>query len=167
MIYKNEADIYQYTDWNDISGHGTLDTHDEDGDSLFGIDLSVSPKHQGKKLADDTMQAAFLVSVILGNKKGAFLGSRIPGFHRFAEKMSVEDYVFGKRRNGKTHDPEIRLYQSTGFRPVRVVPGYMDDPDSLNYGVLMFWENPFYRYTKHMKTLTKIAQFVAAKVMFR
>lgn len=167
MIYKNESDVYKCSSWHDISGHGTLDTHDENGDSVFGIDLSVSPKYQGKKLADNTMQKAFLVSVILGNKKGAFLGSRIPSYHRYAEKVGVEDYVFGKNRNSRTRDPEIKLYQSTGFRPVKIVPGYMDDPDSLNYGVLMFWENPFYKYTRHMKTLTRLAQFVTAKILFR
>lgn len=167
MIYIDESKVYQCLDWNDISGNGTLSTHDEKGDSVFGIDLSIPPKYQGKGLADDTMQKAFMISVILANKKGAFLGSRIPSYHKYAGKIDPEDYVFGKNRDGRTRDPEIRLYQSTGFRPMKIVPGYMEDPDSLNNGVLMFWENPFYRYTRHMKTLTKLAQSFAAKAVFR
>lgn len=167
MTYMDESVIRRCSSWHDISGRGTLDTHREDGDSVFGIDLSVSPKHQGRGLADKMMQKAFLVSIILGNKKGAFLGSRIPGYHRHAGKISVEDYVFGKKRDGKTRDPEIRLYQSTGFRPVKIVPGYMEDPDSLDYGVLMFWENPFYRYTRHMKTLTRAVQQLTVWFLFR
>ena len=167
MAYIDEADIYKCSSWHDISGRGTLDTHRENGDSVFGIDLSVSPKYQGRGLADSVMQKAFIISVILGNKKGAFLGSRIPGYHRHAGKISVEDYVFGKKRDGKTRDPEIRLYQSTGFRTVKIIPGYMEDPDSLDYGVLMFWENPFYRYTRHMKIPTRLAQRLTARLLFR
>ena len=167
MIYIDESAAYRCSDWNDISGHGALSTHDEDGDSVFGIDLSVTPRYQGKNLSDDTMQKAFVISVILANKKGVFLGSRIPSYHKYVGKIGIEDYVFGKNRDGRTRDPEIRLYQSTGFRPMKIVPGYMEDPDSLDYGVLMFWENPFYKYTKHLKTVMKLAQSIAAKVMLR
>lgn len=167
MIYKNAADISLCSSWNDISGHGTLNTHEENGDSVFGIDLSVSPRYQGKRYADEIMQRAFLLSVILANKRGAFLGSRIPSYHRHASKIPVEQYVFGKNRDGKTRDPEIRIYQSTGFRTIKIVPGYMEDPDSLDYGVLMFWENPFYKYTRYFKTLTRITQSMTTKIVLR
>lgn len=167
MIYIDETEVYRCSNWNDISGYGALSTHDKKGDSVFGIDLSIPPRYQGKGLSDKTMQKAFMISVILANKKGAFLGSRVPSYCKYAGKINIEDYVFGKNHNGKTRDPEIRLYQSTGFRPMKIVPGYMEDPDSLDYGVLMFWENPFYKYTRRLKTLTRIAQYIAAKIVFR
>ena len=32
--------------WEDISGYRTLSTHDPDGDTIFGIDLTVAPQHR-------------------------------------------------------------------------------------------------------------------------
>jgi len=143
-----EKDALATIDWEKTSANGTLTTHQKDGDCVFGLDLSVTPDAQGKKIGDNLIQTAFLFSVIFRNKKGVFLGSRAPSYHKWANKMSIEDYVFGK--NGKTRDPEIRLYQTEGFQIVKIVPNYMEDPDSLNYGVLMFYPNPVYKYTRWM-----------------
>jgi ribosomal protein S18 acetylase RimI-like enzyme len=84
-----------------------------------------------------------LHAVIEPNKKGVYLGARMPRYHRFAQRMTPEDFI--GLNGGKNQDPEIRLYLSAGFRVIRVIPGYMEDPDSCNNGVLMFWENPDYQ----------------------
>lgn len=147
-ISIKEGNALATIDWEKTSANGTLATNQEDGDCMFGLDLSVVPNAQGKKVGDTIIQASFVSSVIFGNRKGVFLGSRVPSYYKWADKMSIEDYVFGK--NGKTRDPEIRLYQTEGFQIVKIVPGYMEDPDSLNYGVLMFYPNPVYKYTRWM-----------------
>lgn len=167
FVYKTEDSIMSCQNWDEISSNGTLAGHDESGEYAFGVDLSVSPDSQGNNVSERLISTSFLISGILAGKKGVFLGSRIPSYHKYADKMSIEDYVLGKNRDGKTRDPEIRLYQSNGFRIVKIIPGYMEDPDSLDYGVLMLWESSFYRYAHRMKMLTKLAQFVTAKVMLR
>lgn len=147
-IYVDEQTALNSTTWKVISGNGTLSTHKKDGDTAFGIDLSVSPAFQNLGIADMLVEKSFLISGILSNKKGVYLGARVPAFHKYAKKRSIEEHVYGK--NGKTRDPEIRIYQKNGFRVVKIMSGYMEDPHSLDYGVLMFWENPIYKYTKYL-----------------
>lgn len=144
MMLIDELDAVKTESWEKTTQHGTLRSHNPEGNSIFGADLTVSPRFQGIDISGALMKKAFMTSVILDNKRGAYLGSRIPRYHKYASRMSVENYVFGEKRDGKTKDPEIRLYQSEGFQLVRTVPGYMEDPESLNYGVLMFWPNPYY-----------------------
>ena len=142
-IYTTEAEALNTHDWEKMSGDGTFSTHRPDGDCAFGADLSVPP---GAIAGEKLFEFGIFSGVVLANRKGVFLGSRVPRYHKYAHSMSIEAYVgLGKE---KTRDPEIRLYESGGFRVVKVIPGYMEDPDSLNYGVLMFWKNPYYRFTR-------------------
>lgn len=143
MIHVDAQIARKTTSWEEISGFGTLSTHRVDGDCAFGLDLSVDPSTRDIRAGDRLIRAGLLISAIHANKKGVFLGSRVPRFHKWANKMSIEDYVYGK--NGRTRDPEIRLYQSEGFKIVRIIPSYMEDPESLDFGVLMFYQNPLYR----------------------
>lgn len=145
VIHISRENAEQVKDWEETSGYGTLSTHEPDGDCAFGLDLSVRPD-AGEKAGDALIEKGILMSVILENRKGVFLGSRAPSYRKWAHERTIEEHVFGK--NGRTRDPEIRLYQSEGFRIVRIVPGYMEDPESLNHGVLMFWENRLYPFTR-------------------
>ncbi|MBI2439444.1 MAG: GNAT family N-acetyltransferase [Candidatus Moranbacteria bacterium] len=145
-IHTTQNDVEQTKSWESISGNGTLSTHNEDGDVSFGLDLSVDPKFRGLGAQDILIQKAFLICVVFGKKKGVFLGSRAPKLHRQTKTMSAEDHIFGK--NGKSRDPEVRMYQTEGFFIRKIIPGYMEDPDSLDYGVLMFYPNPTYTWTK-------------------
>ncbi len=145
VIHTREEIAKDTKDWEDMSNHGTLSTHQSDGDCAFGLDLSVRPD-AGNKAGDDLIEKGILYCVVLENRKGVFLGSRVPSYRKRAHRWTIEEHVFGK--DGRTHDPEIRLYQKEGFRVVKIVPGYMEDPDSLDYGVLMFWDNPYYKFTR-------------------
>ncbi len=145
-IYLNEHDALNAETWEITSADGTFLTHNKNGDSAFGLDLSVLPSAQGKDVGDQLVEKSILFFVILSGKKGVFLGSRVPGFRKRSATTTIEDHVFGK--NGRSRDPEVRMYQNDGFNVIRIIPGYMEDPDSCNYGVLMFYPNPFYRYTR-------------------
>jgi hypothetical protein len=145
VIHTNEEVAKNTQDWEEMSGHGTLATHQPSGDCAFGLDLSVRPD-AGNKAGDDLIEKGILCCVVLENRRGVFLGSRVPSYRKRAHCWTIEEHVFGK--DGRTRDPEIRLYQSEGFQVVKIVPGYMEDPESLNYGVLMFWKNPYYWFTR-------------------
>lgn len=56
-------------------------------------------------------------------------------------------YVFLKAEDRKYLDPEIYFYaQKNDFTILQVMPNYMeDDPESENYGVVMYWRNPDYQ----------------------
>ena len=140
-IYIDYDDALQCKNWKQLSANRMFQTHNPDGDSLFGLDLSVLPKFQAKGVAGSIIETTIYETVVLQEKRGVFLGSRIPSFHKHSNTRTVEDHVFGKKRDGKTMDPEIRLYQREGFEALKIVPDYIEDPESLNYGVLMFWKN--------------------------
>jgi GNAT superfamily N-acetyltransferase len=140
-IYINYDDALACSSWEQLSAKRMFTTHNKNGDSSFGLDLSVLPKFQTKGISTSLIEQTFYETVVLEGKKGVFLGSRIPSFHKYYKTRDVDTHVFGKNRNGKTMDPEIRLYQREGFEAIKVVPNYIEDPKSMNFGVLMFLEN--------------------------
>ncbi len=69
--------------------------------------------------------------------------------------MTAEEYLEAKNARGEPLDPEVRFYKRAGLKIGKVIPGYFDDPDSLSYGVLLIWENPFYVRNRALATLVK------------
>ncbi|MDA8240869.1 MAG: hypothetical protein M0Z67_10950 [Nitrospiraceae bacterium] len=52
-----------------------------------------------------------------------------------------------------------------GFEIVEIIPEYMEDPESLNYGVLIKWSNPLYKVTMALPFLKPFI-ISAGKVLF-
>lgn len=132
--------------WNEITDHGFIRlSHKPEAEYIYGVNLSVHHSMNGYKLGNRMIFFGFLVA-IEANKKGGFIGSRLPGFAAYKNrypKISAEDYS-NLRRNGRRRDYELNLYESQGFEIIKVMPNYFNDPASLNYGALVFWLNPFY-----------------------
>ena len=127
--------------WNEITDHGFIKrTHNPEGDSLYGVDLSIA--HFVENASRLLMEAVGKL-VIRFNLKQGILGARIPRYHKFRDKMTVEEYINGRRGN-RPMDPELAFYKGLGLKIVRALPNYIDDPESCNYGVLLVWRNPFY-----------------------
>jgi hypothetical protein len=134
--------------WEEITDHGYITgSHKAKGKYAYGINLSVSHKMNGRNLGN-LMVFYGLMRIITGNKKGVFIGSRIPGFKNYKKHYplaAAEDYVTLKR-NGRLRDYELRLYAAEGFKVIKVLPDYFPDPDSLDYGVLVYCKNPVYNF---------------------
>ena len=61
--------------------------------------------------------------------------------------ITVEDYVFRtKTKRGVPYDPELAYYHGAGFKAVRILSNYEKDPNSLDYGVLVYTPNIFYHW---------------------
>jgi hypothetical protein len=150
-MITTEEDMEKNKTWLEKTGNGFLTTHRPDGDIGFGVDLTVSKK-ASRKVSDRIVLAALSISVCSKGIKAVYLGSRIPGYHKYGQ-MPVEEYVFGKRANGKPLDPELYFYLKNGFEIVEIIPEYMVDSKSLNYGVLIKWSNPLYKVTKALPFL--------------
>jgi hypothetical protein len=69
-------------------------------------------------------------------------GGRMSGYHRHADVLSPESYVEAVVA-GVVRDPVISFLLRCGRTPVALVPNYLEDEESLNYGLLMEWRNPF------------------------
>jgi len=144
-LEKNASSWYEITDNGFIAK-----THNTKGDTLYGVDLSIHPSYQnmgiGRKLMENIGKLA-----IKYNLKQGVLGGRIPNYYKFANRIRVEDYVnIGEQKRGNDipPDPELRFYRKEywkiGLKVVKIIPNYFKDPESLNYGVLLVWKNPFY-----------------------
>ena len=121
-------------------------THDPNGNCLYGVSLSVipsAPKDIAVKLLKNAEKLAVRRSL-----KGVLLGCRVPNYHKHAKRMSIEQYISATSKTGRMLDPELSLYRQVNGIPVRPIPNYFEDPESLNYGVLIFWENPLYALQK-------------------
>jgi hypothetical protein len=165
FMYENESVILLHTPWLEKTDDGLLTNHQPSGNTVFGVDLSVvsgSPANISSRI----VLSAILINVIGDGLKGVYLGARIPSYHKHSQ-MNVREYVFGKRKSGKPLDPELYFYLKNGFEIVDIIPEYMEDPESLNYGVLIRWKNPFYWVTRVLPFLKPIIRFVGKKLFLR
>lgn len=127
--------------WAEASDNGFIKkTHNPEGDTLYGVDLTVP--RAGESASKLLMQEVGKLTIRYKLKQG-ILGARIPRYNKFMNKMTAEEYINGKRNN-RSLDPELAFYTKLGLKAVKVLPNYIDDPDSCNYGVLMVWKNHFY-----------------------
>lgn len=164
-IYTTESEMKNKKTWLKKTANGFLTTHMPNGDVVFGVDLSVK-KGAPKKISDKIVFSAIFIGLIGEGKKTVYIGSRIPSYHKYKD-MNVDDYVFGKRKNGKPFDPELYFYLKNGFEIVEIIPEYMEDPESLNYGVLIKWDNPLYKITKIFPFLKILIKFIGEKIFLR
>lgn len=144
---NNVAKDKEFT-WDFITDNGLINkSHKLNEQYMYGINISVHRKMSGQKLGFGlTLQA--WINMILNNKKGIFIGSRIPGFSNYKKQypdISAQAYIELKR-GGKLRDPELRMYEKDGVCVIKLLPNYFPDPQSLNYGVLLYRKNPFYNW---------------------
>jgi hypothetical protein len=129
--------------WREATGNGYITTHEPSGEIAFGVTLSVPKSRPGtsRKLIEAGQEACRQSGL-----KGIFFGSRIPRYHRYADLLTAQEYVElatptnidGRR---VVPDGEVALYKRyVGARVIRLVPNFFNDPNSLNWGVLMGWE---------------------------
>ena len=154
--------------WDEVTDNGYIrNTHNPEGDTVYGVNLSVSLSAQ-KRVAITLLEAVGKL-VIEYNLKQGLLGGRIPGFAKYfkqyrrkknlpvgashSDRSSVSDkerdkvaqeYLGAANSHGRALDPEIGFYKKLGLKPIKLLPDYIEDPQSLNYGVLFCWSNPFY-----------------------
>lgn len=139
---KNASTWYKATDNGFITK-----THNRKGNTLYGVNLSVHPQYQKRGIGKQLLINVAKLAVRYNLKQGV-LGGRVPSYHKFANKIKIEDYIkIHNYRNNKGNippDPELTFYQKCGFKIIKIIPEYFEDPESLNYGILLVRENPFY-----------------------
>jgi predicted N-acetyltransferase YhbS len=123
--------------WNDVMGGGFLNTHNPQGDTLYGVDMSVRPTWRGRGVARALYQARFDLVRRLGLKR-FMAGGRMPGYHKFADRLTPEQYAVAVAE-GRLIDPVITPQLKAGLRPVQVVHDYLVDEESGNCALLLEW----------------------------
>jgi hypothetical protein len=148
MVYAMRISDYDYdrpATWYEITHNGLCDNHDPLGKIIFGVDLSTARGVGGA--AGDKLLAGIGRLSILQNVEKGMLGGRMPGYHRYAKRLSPEEYLWSRKSDGSFLDAQVNYYTSAaGLRIVKVLPGYFKDPQSGDNGVLLEWKNPFYNW---------------------
>ncbi len=140
--------------YRDITGNYTFDTHNPDGDTLYGIDIFIKPEFRGLRLARRLYDYRKELCERL-NLEGIVFGGRIPNYHTFADTLSPKEYI-RKVRQREIHDPVLSFQLSNDFHPLKVLKGYLEgDQVSREYAVLLKWENIYYEKDRAKLRRTK------------
>lgn len=148
--YDSFEDHHTY---KDITGNYTFDTHQSDGDVLYGIDVFIKPDFRGLRLGRRLYDYRKELCERL-NLRGIAFGGRMPNYHQYLDKMSPKEYIEKVRRR-EIHDPVLNFQIQNDFHPNRVIKGYLEGDDaSGEFAVLMEWDNIYYE-KKTKKAFTK------------
>ncbi len=130
-------------DYRQITGNYTFDTHDPEGDVLYGIDVFVHPDYRGLRLARRLYEARKDLCERI-NLRSIVAGGRIPNFSKYADKLKPREYI-EKVKNKEIYDPTLTFQLSNGFHVIKVMTGYLPgDKSSLEYATLIEWKNIYY-----------------------
>lgn len=147
--------------WDEITDKGTLKlSHHSEGNYMYGVAMTVSPNFQNFNIGTRLIFAGWSL-IVKYNKRGCMLGSRMPGYLAVKEKYSPDEYIKLQREDGKLADPELRLYKGDGFTIVSALPNYEPDPESCDFGVLVYQANPF--FNRGWSSLRRIISFIIAR----
>jgi len=128
--------------WNALTASGYFTNHDPiNGGTLFAADVMVRPGFHGKGIGRRLYQRGrFDLARQLGLRR-VVAGSRLRGYHRFADRLSAEEYTI-EVVNGRLNDPTLSFQLHLGFRVTGVIGDYFaGDPESRGWAATIEWLN--------------------------
>lgn len=131
--------------FNDVFDKGFLNTHEPDGEWLYGMDIGTHPNFRGMGIAKYLYEARHETVRKLG-LKGQYTYGMLSGYGAVKEKMSAAFYYEQVIQN-KMKDPTVSRQMKSGFKPYGLVPGYVDDPVCDGYCALLIRINENYKGT--------------------
>lgn len=144
--------------YKDITDNYTFNSHDPNGDVLYGIDVFIKPEYRGLRLGRRLYDYRKELCE-KKNLKGVAFGGRIPNYHKYADQLSPKEYI-EKVRLREIHDPVLNFQISNDFHPTRILKGYLEgDKSSKEFAVLLEWDNIYYeKPAKEAATLKKVVR---------
>jgi predicted amidohydrolase len=133
--------------YKEITGNYTFDTHNKDGDVLYGIDVFIKSEYRGLRLGRRLYDYRKELCEKL-NLRGIAFGGRIPNYSKHSELLSPKEYIEKVKRK-EIQDPVLNFQISNDFHPSKVLKGYLEGDEASNeYAVLLEWDNVYYH--KHV-----------------
>ncbi|HRG38858.1 MAG TPA: GNAT family N-acetyltransferase, partial [Bacteroidia bacterium] len=146
LIIKSE-DFEEDHTYQDITGNYTFDTHNPEGDVLYGIDVFISSEYRGLRLGRRLYETRKELCEKL-NLKSIVFGGRIPNYKDYADKLSPKEYI-QKVKQKEIYDPVLTFQLSNDFHVLKVIKGYLpDDKSSQEYATLLEWNNIYHKQTQ-------------------
>lgn len=138
--YEHFGDSHTYAQ---ITGHDTFNTHNPNGDVLYGIDVFIETAYRGMRLGRRLYDARKELCENL-NLKAIVFGGRIPNYHKHAESMSPKEYI-QKVKHKELYDPALSFQIANDFHVKKILKGYLPgDKESKEFAVLLQWDNIYY-----------------------
>jgi len=140
--------------YKDITGNYTFNTHANEGDVLYGIDVFIHPDYRGLRLGRRLYDYRKELCEKL-NLKSIVFGGRIPNYHQYSETLSPKEYIM-KVKLREIHDPVLDFQLSNDFHPLKILKGYLEGDDvSKEFAVLLRWDNIYYEKPSRRAVRTK------------
>lgn len=140
--------------FDEILGNYEFDTHDPEGDVLYGIEVIVHPEYRNMRLGRRLYDARKDLCEQL-NLKAIVAGGRMPNYYKYSYKLTPEEYI-DKVMSKEIYDPVLSFQLSNDFRVKKVLTNYMpDDIESRSFATLLEWENIYYSKKKKVLAETK------------
>jgi ribosomal protein S18 acetylase RimI-like enzyme len=127
--------------WEEVTGHGRLDTHTPAGTILYAAGVAVHPRAQGMGVGTALYHAR---ERLLRRRELEAIraGARIPGYGEVADRLSAEAYVRAVAA-GDRYDPTLSFQIRRGFRVIGIARGYLEvDEASLGHAAIVEWRPP-------------------------
>ncbi len=142
-IVISEDDFNDRYTYKEITGNYTFETHNSDGNILYGIDVFIKPEYRGLRLGRRLYDYRKELCERM-NLKGIAFGGRIPNYHNYVKTLTPKEYI-NKVRTKEINDPVLNFQMSNDFHPVKILTGYLEgDKASNEYAVLLEWDNISY-----------------------
>lgn len=121
----------------EVSGDLWLTTNNPNGEWMYGLDVSVHPDFQGKGIGRAIYNSRQEIAKQIGCHGQITVG--MPnGYKPFSDKMTIEEYC-EKLHKGELTDPTVTAQTKFGFKWLKPIYNYLNDPQSGNAGILMYW----------------------------
>ncbi len=136
--------------YREVTGNFTFDTHDPDGDVLYGIEVFIHPDFRGLRLGRRLYEARKELCEQL-NLRSIMAGGRLPNYNEYADHLKPREYI-EKVKMKEIHDPVLAFQLANDFHVRKVLKGYMPgDEESMAYATLLEWNNIY--FTKSQKLI--------------
>ena len=114
--------------------------HDPGGAWYYGADVSVHPDFRGLGLAR-RLYGDRKALVRRYGKRGIVAGGALPGYPRYRDALSIEDYV-ARVVAGELFDPTLTVQLRNGFAVEGLLRGYLEDHATGDCATLIVWRDP-------------------------
>ncbi len=153
-IIVNYDDFEGSHTYKEVTGDYTFNSHEEDGDVLYGIDVFIKPEFRGLRIGRRLYDYRKELCEKL-NLRGIIFGGRIPNYHKYAETLSPKEYIEKVKRK-EINDSVLNFQLSNDFYPSRILKGYLiGDEASNEFAVLMEWNNIYYTKPRKKAAIKK------------
>ncbi len=134
--------------FNEVFDQGFLNTHQPDGDWLYGMDIGTHPDFRGLGIAGFLYDARQETVRKLG-LKGQYTYGMLSGYGALKDALSAERY-YDQVVENRMKDPTVSRQIKYGFKPYGLVAGYVEDPVCDGYCALLIRVNEVYNGEIHI-----------------